>query len=204
MAVTPARVINLKGPCFPQSFLPASLPGAWEQLVMVQLMGTCSCQEFQPFSPWTWLGPGLVLCGASVGLLIRPRGCCSRPKERTPAFRLQVSMGLRLSLSGSQSTWSASPDSAFRIFVVFLALLVPPEGHDLFCLLRFPWGTEVYQFLLSLAGKPSIWSFHSQPAGLRVQTSSKYYCAPTTCPVGWDALTQLQASFCLLPSTCRL
>lgn len=45
MPVTLIRVINPKGPFFPQSFLPASLPDTWEQSVSFQFMSICSCQK---------------------------------------------------------------------------------------------------------------------------------------------------------------
>lgn len=89
MAVTPTRVINLKGPFFPQSFLPAPLPGAWEQLGMVQFMGTCSCQAVQSFGPWplawTWFGFVWSLCG----LVYAPVAAAPDPRRghQLPACR---------------------------------------------------------------------------------------------------------------------
>ena len=100
MAATLSRVINLREPFFPQSFLPASLPGSWEQLVSFQLLGICSCQEVQPFSPWpvaqTWLGFIRSYRGLFNVLLWLPPH--TQGEDASP--RLQVSAGSRSRVPG--------------------------------------------------------------------------------------------------------
>lgn len=105
MAVILSRVINLRGPFFPRSFLPASLPGAWEQLVSFQLLGIGSCQEIQPFSP----RPAARAC---LGFIRSCRGLAHalpwHPDRRGQLLPASV-CGLLLSCSRSWSTLSATP-----------------------------------------------------------------------------------------------
>ena len=88
MAVALPRVINHKGPFFPQSILPASVPGTWGQFSAYRHLQSLALQLLV-----TGLDIVLFYFGTSVGLLI-----CSVPAA-SGQRRLPVSVGLLPSLS---------------------------------------------------------------------------------------------------------
>lgn len=121
--------------CLSTEFFSCISAWCWEQLVSFELMGICSCQEAQPFSPWplawTWFAfirslRGLV--NMVLWLLLQD----PRTRHRPPPAGVRGAPAVPLQVLGT-NTLSASPDSAFRIFVAFLAF--PPRGGRSLCLL---------------------------------------------------------------------